>query len=202
MKSLPQKDLDIIFLIDKSGSMYGSEEDTLGGFNSFLERERKKEFNTQVTTVLFANDYEVLYKRKPICDVDNLTEREYRVGGTTALLDAIGRTITALDREIENNVLFVIMTDGLENSSVEFSKPQISNMIANHKWEFIFIGADIDSYAEAGRIGIKKSRVANYEKSRRGVEKLYSSVGYAADCMRYDKSLDDSNWKKELEEFD
>lgn len=198
----PLKNLDLVFLIDRSGSMYGSEEDTIGGFNSFIEKEKAKEGTTYVTTILFNHGYEVLYKRKSINDVDKLTRDEYNVMGSTALLDAIGRTVTTLDKEINNNVLFVIMTDGMENASVEFSKSQIKNMIDNHDWEFLFIGADIDSYSEAHRIGIRKSRVANYEKSARGVEKLYASVGKATDCLRSDMSLDDVDWKKDLEEFD
>lgn len=195
-------DLDLIFLIDRSGSMYGSEDDTIGGFNSFIEKERAKEGNTNVTTILFDHEYEMLYKRKSIDDVDKLTRDVYFVRGSTALLDAIGKTITTLDREIENKVLFVIMTDGMENSSVEFTKSQISSMIKNHTWEFIFIGADIDSYSEARNIGIRKSRVANYEKSARGVEKLYKSIGAVTECMRNDVDLDAVNWKKDLEEFD
>ena len=172
-KPVLTKDLDLIFLIDKSGSMYGSEKDTIGGFNSFIDREKTKDANTKVTTILFDHVYEVLYKRKNIGEVDALAENEYHVRGSTALLDAIGKTITSLNHEIDNDVLFVIMTDGMENSSVEFSKSQIKNMINNHNWEFLFIGADIDSYTEAGNIGIKRSRVSNYSKSRDGIEKMY-----------------------------
>lgn len=196
------EDLDLIFLIDRSGSMYGSEEDTIGGFNSFIEKEKGKEGNTRVTTILFDHGYEVLYKRKSIHDVKELTKNEYFVRGSTALLDAIGRTITTLDKEIDNKVLFVIMTDGMENSSVEFSKPQIKSMVGNHNWEFIFIGADIDSYGEAASIGIRRSRVANYEKSARGVERLYRSIDNVSNCMRADCDLDEVNWKKDLEEYD
>lgn len=203
MKDLPKnQDVDLIFLIDKSGSMYGSEKDTIGGFNSFIQKEKQKDLNTNVTTILFDHEYEVLYKRKSIYDVKELTENEYQVRGSTALLDAIGKTITTLDKEIDNKVLFVIMTDGMENSSIEFSKSQISSMINNHSWEFLFIGADIDSYSEGRSIGIRKSRVANYEKSARGVEKLYESISDASYCLREDISLDDGEWKKRLREFD
>ena len=203
MKDLPQdQDLDLIFLIDRSGSMYGSEDDTIGGFNAFIEKERKKEFNTNVTTILFDHEYEMLYKRKSINDVKPLTREEYYVRGSTALLDAIGKTITSLDKEIDNKVLFVIMTDGRENSSIEFSKTQISNMIKNHSWEFIFIGADIDSYAEASHIGIRKSRVANYRKSAEGVEKLFNSVENATMCLRKNIDLEDADWSKDLNEYD
>ena len=197
-----EENLDLIFLIDRSGSMYGSEEDTIGGFNAFIEQEKENEKNTTVTTILFNHEYKLLYKRKDIRDVEKLTKEEYRVSGSTALLDAIGRTITDLDKEIDNNVLFVIMTDGLENSSVEFSKSQISKMIKNHSWEFIYIGADIDSYSEAGRIGFDKSRVANYEKSAQGVDRLYSSVTMASRHLRENNTLNDFDWKRDLREYD
>lgn len=196
------EDLDLIFLIDRSGSMYGFEEDTIGGFNSFIEKEKAKEGNTRVTTILFDHGYDVLYKRKSIHDVKELTRNEYFVRGSTALLDAIGRTITTLDKEIDNKVLFVIMTDGMENSSVEFSKPQIKSMIGNHNWEFIFIGADIDSYSEARSIGIRDSHVANYRKSKKGIGALYDSVDIASNCLRENVSLDDANWKQKLEKYD
>lgn len=200
---MPEKqDLDLIFLIDKSGSMYGSEEDIIGGFNSFIAKEKAKEFNTKVTTIFFDHEYEVRYKRKNINDIVGLTRNDYQVRGSTALLDAIGKTIVTFDREISNKVLFVIMTDGKENSSVEFSKSQIKNMVNNHDWEFLFIGADIDSYSESAGIGIKKSRTANYKKSNDGIEKLYNTVEFAADCMRLNKNLDEANWKRELEEYD
>lgn len=200
---MPQNEnLDIIFLIDRSGSMSGSEEDTIGGFNSYIKRERDKGFETKVTTVLFDDQYEILYKRKDIKEVENLTDKEYYVRGMTALYDAIGKTINLLDKEIDNKVLFVIMTDGMENDSREYSKQQITNLIESHNWEFIFIGADIDSYAEARNIGIKKSRVANYEKSKRGVGKLYDAIENVTCCMREDVDLDNANWKKDLEEFD
>ena len=203
MKELPQnQDLDLIFVIDKSGSMWGSEEDTMGGFNAFIEKEKNKEFNTKVTTILFNEGYEVLYERKAIEDVDELTSREYFVGGSTALLDAIGRTITSLNHKIENKALFVVMTDGMENSSVEYSKKQIKNMISSHSWEFIFIGADIDSYNEAGSIGFKKSRIANYEKSKAGINDAYCSVAYAADTMRDNMDLDYSDWDAKLRKYD
>lgn len=195
-------ELDLIFVIDKSGSMYGSEGDTMGGFNSFLERERKKGFNTKVTTVLFNDGYEMLYKRKSIDEVENLTSDEYYVEGCTALLDAIGKTIVSLDKEIDNDVLFVIMTDGLENSSVEYSKFNIKNMIESHNWEFIFIGADIDSYAEAGSIGIKKSRVANYVKSTEGIHEVFECMDEVVDLKRSNVCLDDVNWKENLEKYD
>lgn len=202
VKIMPPKNLDLVFLIDRSGSMYGSEKDTIGGFNSFIKKEKAKDYNVFVTTILFDNEYEVLYKRKAIDEVSELTSNEYFVRGSTALLDAIGRTITTLDKEVNNKVLFVIMTDGMENSSVEFSKSQIRKMIDSHDWEFLFIGADIDSYAEAARIGIRKSRTANYAKSNEGIERLYDSVEIATDSMMMDIDLDDADWKRNLKDYD
>ena len=119
--------------------------------------------------------------------------------------DVAGHTLVAassLDKEIDNKVLFVIMTDGMENSSIEFSKSQISNMINNHNWEFIFIGADIDSYSEAGNIGIRKSRTANYRKSKQGVEDAYCSIECVTNAMRADMDLDKVDWKANLRKYD
>jgi uncharacterized protein YegL len=203
MKEVPyNENLDLIFLIDRSGSMAGSEKDTIGGFNSFIQREKDKCLNTRVTTILFDHSYEVLYTRKSINDVCDLTDREYWVRGSTALLDAIGRTINTLDKEIDNKVLFVIMTDGMENSSREYSKDQISNLIKNHSWEFIYIGADIDSYTEAGNIGIKKSRIANYKKTRQGFEDAFNSIESASVHLRRNKNLDNADWSRNLKKYD
>lgn len=202
MTTIANENIDLVFLMDRSGSMGGSEKDTIGGFNSFIERQKQKDVNTTVTTILFDDKYEVLYKRIPIAEVKELTGNEYWVRGCTALLDAIGKTITTLDREVDNKVLFVIMTDGFENASREYSKEQVRSLIGNHNWEFIYIGADIDSYSEAGRIGIKMSHTANNRKSKMGYKKLYSSIDRAFDCMRANRSLEDSDWKKDLEEFD
>ena len=199
MKEVPStENLDLIFVMDRSGSMGGSESDTIGGFNSFIQREKDKGLNTRVTTILFDDQYEVLYKRKAIGDVAELTRNEYWVRGCTALLDAIGKTINSLDKEIDNKVLFVIMTDGLENASREYSKEQIRNLISNHNWEFIYIGADIDSYAEAGKIGIKRTNTANYRKSKEGFDDVYCSVSDAADYMR----SDEVDWNKRLKKYD
>lgn len=203
MKEIPStENLDLIFVMDRSGSMSGSESDTIGGFNSFIQREKDKDLNTRVTTILFDDQYEVLYKRKAIGDVAELTRNEYWVRGCTALLDAIGKTINSLDKEIDNKVLFVIMTDGLENASREYSKEQIRNLISSHNWEFIYIGADIDSYTEAGKIGIKRTHTANYRKSKEGFDDVYCSVSDAAEYMRNDIKLNKVNWNKRLKKYD
>ena len=191
--------IDIIFLIDRSGSMYGSENDTIGGFNSFIAKQKKNETDARVTTILFDHGYEVLYKRKNLYEVNDLTTNEYYVRGSTALLDAIGRTITSMDREVENKVLFVITTDGYENSSKEFTRQQIKNMINSHNWEFIYLGADIDSYIEASSIGIRRNSVANYRKSSEGIDTMYDCISDAAISYSKCEKLD-ASWKEKLEE--
>ena len=198
MKNL-ENEMDIIFLLDKSGSMYGSEKDTIGGFNSIIKEQKSDEVQAKVTTILFDHEYEMLYKRKDLFDVDELTEKEYQVRGSTALLDAIGRTIITMQKEISGKVLFVITTDGYENSSVEFTKTQIKNLITNSKWEFIFLGADIDSYGEAAKIGINHDHVANYRKTSDGIDDMCTSISKAT-TMLYEKNDIDLSWKEDLED--
>ena len=194
-----ENEMDIIFLLDRSGSMYGSEKDTIGGFNSIIKEQKQNEVNAKVTTILFDHGYDILYNRKNLFDVDELTEKEYNVRGSTALLDAIGRTIITMQKEISGKVLFVITTDGYENSSVEFTKTQIKNLITNSKWEFIFLGADIDSYGEAAKIGINHDRVANYKKTSDGIDDMCTSISKAT-TMLYEKNDIDLSWKKDLED--
>lgn len=196
------ENMDLIFIMDRSGSMGGAEKDTIGGFNSFIKKELKKDKNTKVTTVLFDHEYELLYKRKAIAEVPELTDNEYWVRGSTALLDAIGRTINTLDKEINNKTLVVIMTDGYENSSHEYTKQQIQTLIANHNWEFIYIGADIDSYSEAANFGIRRSRVANYVKSKQGISDAFDAVENATVSLRDDLDLDDCEWSENLRKYD
>ena len=195
-----KKELDVVFLLDRSGSMQGSETDTIGGYNSYLEQQRKNKFNTKITTVLFDDQYEILHNRKPIQDVNNLTEKEYFVRGCTALLDAIGKTINNLDKKVKDNkVLFVITTDGLENASREYNKYKIKSLIEQHSnWEFIYIGANIDSYGEGTSIGIPRKNISNYSKSKKGTDTLFKSINYLSRCMCMDESFDES-WKEELE---
>lgn len=197
---MKRNELDIVFVLDKSGSMSGSEKDTIGGYNSFLAKERKNNTNSLVTTVLFDNNYEKLYDRVNISNVKKLTEKEYYVGGCTALYDAIGKTITELDRKHPEKVLFVITTDGMENASKEYNKNNIKKLIESHKnYEFIFLGAGIDSYSEGASIGIKKENISNYSKSRKGISNMFNAVGRACEMMCED-SLD-ASWKSNLENY-
>ena len=191
------KKLDVVFLLDRSGSMSNCVNDTIGGYNSYLEEQRKNK-NALVTTVLFDNEYEVLHDRTPINEVKNITEKEYFVRGCTALNDAIGKTILSLERVDPKKVLFIITTDGLENASREFRKSDIKALIEKHSdWNFLYIGANIDSYEEGQRLGIKKDNIANYEQSSSGVQKLFRSISKASK-MVMEEELSGS-WKDELE---
>lgn len=165
---------ELVFILDKSGSMAGLESDTIGGFNAMLQKQRAVAGECRITTVLFDNRYELLHDRLDIQAVSPMTDREYFVGGSTALLDAIGRAIHKLAAVQKNtaeeyraeNVMFVIITDGAENASREYSALQIKAMIEQEKekygWEFIFLGANMDAVETAGRFGISADHAADY----------------------------------------
>jgi uncharacterized protein YegL len=176
-----KKDLtELVFILDKSGSMCGLESDTIGGFNSMLQKQKALDGECRITTVLFDDHYELLHDRLDLRAVSPITEKEYYVGGSTALLDAIGRTIrklvnvqrsTAEDYRA-GKVLFIIITDGMENASREFSSQQVKAMIEQEKrlygWEFIFLGANIDAVETAGRFGIDADRAVDYVADSEG----------------------------------
>lgn len=200
MKKNEEK-LDVVFVIDKSGSMSGSEENTISSFNEYIEREYNNSYNTTVTTILFSDNYNYLYRRKNIKNIKKMTADDYIVGGCTALYDALGNGINYIDECQTNKVMFIIITDGYENASKKFNSFKIRNMIKKHKnWEFIYIGADIDSYATGGSIGIKKENIANYKKDTKGTNLLFRSISKFQDCMMGDCSSDIS-WKEELENY-
>lgn len=194
-----KKMLDVVFLLDRSGSMHGSEEDTIGGFNNYLKEQRKN--NSLITTILFDDCYEELYFRKKVSEVKDLTSNEYFVKGCTALYDAIGKTINKLDKEVKNNkVLFIITTDGLENASCEYDKKKVNELIKKHSnWEFIYLGANIDAYKEGASIGIKKDNISNYSKSSVGMMNMFKSVSYLSECIACNEDFG-NDWKKGLEE--
>ena len=199
MKKSIEKQMDVVFILDRSGSMSGSEADTIGGFNSYLKKNRKK--NYLVTTILFDDRYEKLYEQEKISEVEELDEKTYYVRGCTALLDAVGKTIKLMEKKAEGKVLFAITTDGYENASQEYTKEQIKEMITGHSdWEFMYIGADIDSYAEASAIGISASHTANYRKTKKGINMVYDAVAMACECCCKAEPLGD-DWKKELDNY-
>ncbi|WP_430788332.1 vWA domain-containing protein [Virgibacillus flavescens] len=178
---------EIIFLLDRSGSMSGLEADTIGGFNALVDKQCKLEGETVLTAALFDDQYETIWSGIDANKV-KLTEENYFVRGSTALLDAIGKTILDVGQRLSETseerkpgkVLFVITTDGMENASREFSHKKVKEMIQHQKdkydWEFIFIGANIDAAEEADQVGISSNDAYSFEASSKGVEKMYSMV--------------------------
>lgn len=196
-----KKELDVVFILDRSGSMSGSEENTITSFNEYLEKEKKNKFKTNITTVLFSHEFEYLYQRENVKDIKPLTNKEYYVGGCTALYDALGTSILDLEKVNPNKALFIIITDGYENASQEFDKNKIKKLIKKHsEWEFIYIGADIDSYTSASEIGIRRDNVANYKKDREGTNILFNAVGNF-ECEYLSDTPVTSRWKKDLDEY-
>ena len=195
-----KKMLDVVFILDKSGSMSGSEDSTISSFNEYLEKERENNYKTRITTILFSDDYSYLYKGADVSKVSPLTHEDYFTSGCTALYDAIGSSINYIDRCDTDKVLFIIITDGYENASKEFDKEKIRRMIRNHSnYEFVYIGADIDSYSSGDSIGIKSDNIANFKKDRKGTNLLFKSVGDFESSMMEDSVS--SSWKKYLDKY-
>lgn len=190
--------LDVVFLLDMSGSMQGMEDDTIGGYNGYLDN--MKDSDAKVTTVLFNGSHEMITNGKYIKNVKKLSRKQYIPGGSTALLDAIGDTIKYMDEKGSNKVLFIITTDGEENSSRRYTKEDIKRLINIHdNWEFIYLGADIDSYSEASSIGIKSNRTSNYKKTSKGVSKLFDKLKNMSWLYMEENSISD-NWKDGLDD--
>ena len=196
-----EKKLDVVFILDKSGSMGGQEENTISSFNEYLEKEKKNTYETNITTVLFSDSYSILHDRIPVKKVKKLTNKDYFVGGCTALYDALGNTINSMKQKDTDKVLFIIITDGYENASREYKKDDIKNLINKNKdYEFIYIGADIDSYAAGSQIGIRKNNIANFKKGKEGTARLFNAVGCFEKSMMEDSEMSTS-WKQELDEY-
>ena len=192
---------ELVFIVDRSGSMAGLESDTIGGLNATLQANREVDGNCNVSIVLFDNSSNVLVDRQPIERVENLTPQQYRVGGCTALLDAVGDAIryTARVQHIlpeeyrAEHVIFSIITDGLENASRRYSYPLVRQMIEEHQrqgWEFIFLGANIDAAAEASRIGIRADRATQYMSDNVGTAIAYEAMACAQTSRRRDGAVD------------
>lgn len=192
------QDTELVFVVDKSGSMYNLADDTIGSFNSVIEEQKApdKEGNVYVTTVMFNQCSEKIHDRKDIKDIDKITRKEYNPGGCTALLDAVGHTITELSANgavKKNKVLFVVITDGYENASSEFKKEHIKKLIeekTKENWEFIFLGANIDSVKESSNIGISSEHTRDFAASSDGITKAFKQVGTAINQVRSNKAID------------
>lgn len=208
---------EIVYILDRSGSMSGLEADTIGGFNSMIEKQKKTGEKAYVSTILFDNHTEVLHDRVPIQRVEKMNDKQYYVRGCTALLDAVGGAIRhignvhkyAREEDRPGKTIFVITTDGMENASHRYSYEQVQKMIKHERekygWEFIFIGANIDAAAEAERFGIRRERAVNYMHDDIGTATLYEGVERAVCCAMKARSaqemeddLDDCDWDEDI----
>lgn len=201
---------ELVFILDKSGSMAGLEADTISGFNAMLKKQQKAEGEALVTTALFNHHYELLHDRINVRGISPITEKDYEVGGTTALLDAIGSTIQKIvnvqkrtsEDERAEKVLFVITTDGMENASQEYSADKIKKMVQYQKekfgWEFMFLGANIDAISTAARFGIDEDFAVDYRADEIGTQLNYAVLSEAVSNLRSGKKIDRS-WKKGIE---
>ena len=201
---------EIVFILDRSGSMAGLENDTIGGFNSMLTKQKGEAGEAVVSTVLFDNECEVIHDRVDIQKIEPMTRKEYYVRGCTALLDAVGGAIHhignvhkyAREEDRPEKTLFVITTDGMENASRKYSYEKLKAMIERQKekygWEFIFLGANIDAAKEAARFGISEDRAANYHADSTGTAVIYEAMSEAICNVRACRSVN-ADWKKSVE---
>lgn len=201
---------ELVFILDRSGSMSGLVADTIGGFNSMLEKQKREPGEAYVSTVLFDNHREVLHDRLKLHDVPSMTEKDYYVRGSTALLDAVGETIRhignihkyAREEDRPENTLFVITTDGMENASRRYSYEQVREMIQQQKskygWEFLFLGANIDAAKEAARFGIGADHAADYHADAQGTAVVYEAMSDAVCQTRACRPMS-ASWKKKVD---
>lgn len=207
-----RKDLtELVFILDRSGSMSGLESDTIGGYNSLLKKQKQEPGEVLITTVLFDDKYELLHDRINIRDISPITNKEYYVRGSTALLDAIGRTINKIgnaqrhteEAERAKHIMFVITTDGMENASKEYRYEKIRNMVEHQKntygWEFMFLGANIDAIATAKKFGIDPDRAVNYNSDSKGTKLNYEVISETVSNVRMDFTIS-AFWKARIEE--
>ena len=210
---------EIVYILDRSGSMGGLESDTIGGFNSMMEKQKKTGEKAVVSTVLFDDECEVIHDRVPIEKIEKMTDKQYYVRGCTALLDAVGGAIHhignvhkyARKEDRPEKTIVVITTDGMENASRKYSREKIEKMVKKQQkkygWEFIFIGANIDAYAEAQKYGIRKDRAVNYVSDTIGTAGVYAGVSKAVCSVMMAESVDEadecltgSGWNEEINE--
>ena len=202
---------ELVFILDRSGSMAGLEADTIGGFNAMTQKQRKEPGEALVSTVLFDNETQVIHDRVPLDKVPALTQKEYYVRGCTALLDAIGGAIHhirnihkyARPEDVPEKTLFVITTDGMENASRRYTYDKVKAMIEHQRekygWEFLFLGANIDAAREAARFGIRADRAANYHADHIGTEVIYEAVSEAVCQVRSCAAPLSADWKRKID---
>lgn len=199
---------ELVFIIDKSGSMSGLEDETIKGFNELLNKQKKQKDKALITTIFFNTTMQFINERKDINEVKEITLNDYRVGGCTALLDAIGNSINYIynnqinDKENEYNNMVVIITDGLENSSLEFSYEKINSLINKKQkedWQFIFLGANIDVIKEANKMGIASDNAVSYNNDEKGVKLNYEAISLAISDVRSNKKLS-KKWRSEIDD--
>ena len=202
---------ELVFILDRSGSMAGLEADTIGGFNAMIEKQKGEEGEAVVSTVLFDHLSEVIHDRVDLQKIRPMTRKEYYVRGCTALLDAVGRAIHhignvhkyAREEDRPEKTLFVITTDGMENASREYTYDRVRRMIERqrerHGWEFIFLGANIDAAREAARFGISEDRAANYHADSQGTAVIYEAVSEAVCNVRASRPMR-TDWKRQVDE--
>ena len=203
---------EIVFILDRSGSMAGLEGDTIGGFNAMIEKQKREPGEALISTVLFDNETEVIHDRVNLGKIKPLTDREYYVRGCTALLDAVGGAIHhignvhkyAREEDRPEKTLFVITTDGMENASHRYTYDKLKAMICRQEekygWEFIFLGANIDAAKEAARFGIRQDRAANYHADSKGTAVIYESVSEAICQVRSCAAPLSAEWKRSVDE--
>ena len=202
MKENRNNTTELVFILDRSGSMAPLVSDTVGGFNGMIAQQKKEQAGeVLVSTYLFADSAELLHDRIPIAEIPEMTDQEYRVGGCTALLDCVGEAIEhiasihkyARKEDVPAHTMFIITTDGMENASRKFSYREIKKLISKQKelgWEFIFVGANIDAPEFAKQIGIGRERAANYSASSRGTQSLFRAISAPIMAMRTGTSMD------------
>ena len=201
---------ELVFILDRSGSMAGLEDDTIGGFNAMIEKQKKQSGKCWVSTVLFANESQVIHDRLPLEEIRPMTQEDYTVGGCTALIDAIGDAMHhignihkyARPEDVPAHTVFVITTDGMENASRRYSAQEVRRKIQRQKeqygWEFLFIGANIDAVQTAGRFGISSDRAVNYHADKQGTQVLYACVSKAVGNIRANAPMA-ANWSEDIQ---
>ena len=202
---------EIVFLLDRSGSMSGLEKDTVGGFNAMIEKQKKEEGEALISTVLFDHEMKVLHDHVPVGDVKPISEEDYQVRGCTALLDAMGEAIHhignihkyARDEDVPEHTIFVITTDGMENASRSYSAAKVKRMVERQKekygWEFLFLGANMDAIAAADQLGIDEDKAVEFTSDCSGTQLNYAVMSEAIRRFRTEGTVD-KGWKKKIEE--